>query len=53
MYKILRIYQQFSTTLCYSKSCTCSEPLPENVIFREKSQAQITSKLGHLAKQVV
>ena len=30
MYKILRIYQQFSTTLCYSKSCTCSEPLPEN-----------------------
>ena len=43
----------FNNLVLYSKSCTCSEPLPENVIFREKSQAQITSKLGHLAKQVV
>ena len=50
MYKIPAV---FNYLVLYSKSCTCSEPLPENVIFREKSQAQITSKLGHLAKQVV
>lgn len=40
----------FDKLAIYSRSLVCSVPLPDNVVFREKSELQITSKLAHLVK---
>ena len=44
------VFTIFNNLVVYSKSFTCSIPLSDNIIFRQKNQRQIASKLEHLAK---